>query len=55
MQRHVLRVHLKCKTKCEFCEKEFPPDALPKHIKTAHQGNRIDKTRTAKSNSSDVV
>jgi len=38
MQRHVLRVHLKCKTKCEFCEKEFPPDALPKHIKTAHQG-----------------
>jgi len=38
MERHVLRVHLKYKVKCDFCEKEISPDQMGRHVKKAHHG-----------------
>jgi len=38
MDRHVLRVHLKYKVKCEFCEKSIDPDQMSRHVKKVHQG-----------------
>uniref|UniRef100_A0A336LZ59 CSON008623 protein n=1 Tax=Culicoides sonorensis TaxID=179676 RepID=A0A336LZ59_CULSO len=36
LKDHISSVHLKVRKKCEFCEKEFCPQYLPKHIKYIH-------------------
>jgi len=38
MERHIIRVHLSYRVKCEICFKEMCPDTLKKHIKSKHQG-----------------